>query len=104
MGQKVNPRPNHSLDQVKAEIRVKVLPRSSRDQIMGKEKGAFKIKLTAPPIEGKANKALRELLAKRLGVAKENVEIVSGERSRLKSVRIRGLSLEDVNGRLEGLF
>lgn len=80
----------------KTTIRVKVLPRSSRNQIVGQENGAFKVKLTAPPVEGKANKALSDLLTKRLGLPKGSVEIVSGERSRLKSVRIHGLSIEDV--------
>jgi uncharacterized protein (TIGR00251 family) len=80
----------------KTNIRVKVLPRSSKNQIVGQENGTFKAKLTAPPVEGKANKALSDLLTKRLGLPKGNVEIVSGKRSRLKSVRIKGLSIEEV--------
>ncbi len=80
----------------KTTIRVKVLPRSSKNQIVGQEKGTFRVKLTAPPVEGKANKALSDLLARRLGLPKGNVEIVSGKRSRLKSVRIQGLSIEDI--------
>jgi uncharacterized protein (TIGR00251 family) len=81
----------------KTVIKVKVLPRSSANQIVGREKGIFRVKLTAPPVDGKANKALRDLLAKRLGVAKGNVEIISGERSKIKSVRIHGLSLGETN-------
>lgn len=84
----------------KTNIRVKVLPRSSKNQIVGQENGTFKVKLTAPPVEGKANKALIDLLTKRLGLPKENAEIVSGKRSRLKSVRIKGLSIEDVKNLL----
>jgi uncharacterized protein (TIGR00251 family) len=84
------------MEDSKTHIRVTVLPRSSRNQIAGQENGAFKVKLTAPPVEGKANKALTDLLAKRLGLPKGNVEIVSGKRSRLKSVRIKGLSIEEV--------
>lgn len=82
-------------------IQVRVLPRSSRNEVIGGENGVIKVKLAAPPVDGKANKALKEFLAKRLGVSRKNVEIISGERSRLKSIRIHGLSREDVRGRLE---
>jgi uncharacterized protein (TIGR00251 family) len=81
---------------VQTRIRVKVLPRSSRNQVIGKEGDVFKVKLTSPPVEGKANKALIELLAKRLRIAKGRIEIISGKSSRLKTVRISGLSLEDI--------
>jgi uncharacterized protein (TIGR00251 family) len=84
----------------KTNIRVKVLPRSSRNQIIGQENGTLKVKLTAPPVEGKANKALSDLLAKKLGLEKGDVEIVSGKRSRLKTVRIKGLSIEEVKNLL----
>ncbi|UCF82827.1 MAG: YggU family protein [Desulfobacteraceae bacterium] len=85
----------------KTIIQVKVVPRSSRNMIISEEKGVFKIKLTAPPVEGKANTALKQLLSKRLGVPKGNVEIISGERSRVKSIRIHGLSFKDVSNLLE---
>ena len=78
-------------------IQVKVLPRASRNKFVCTENGIFKVKLTAPPVEGKANAALRQLLSKRLGVPKANIEIISGERARVKSVRIYGMSDEDVN-------
>lgn len=80
----------------KTTIDVKVLPRSSKDEIVGKKDGAYKIKLTAPAIEGKANKALLKLLAKKLGLPKKEVGIISGERSRMKSIRINRLTLEQV--------
>ena len=86
----------------KTIIQVKVVPRSSSNIIISEEKGVFKIKLTAPPVEGKANTALKQLLSKRLGVPKGNVEIISGQRSRVKSVRIHGLSVKDVNRLLQG--
>ena len=82
-------------------IQVKVVPRSSSNIIISEEKGVFKIKLTAPPVEGKANTALKQLLSKRLGLPKGNVEIISGERSRAKSVRIHGLTLEEVDALLQ---
>ena len=85
----------------KTIIQVKVVPRSSSNIIISEEEGVFKIKLTAPPVEGKANTALKQLLSKRLGVPKGNVEIISGQRSRVKAVRIHGLSCKDVTKLLE---
>ncbi len=82
-------------------INVKVIPRSSRDQIVCLEEGMIKVKLTAPPVEGRANKALKELLANRLGLPIRDIEIISGERSRQKSLLIRGLSPQDVEALLK---
>ena len=89
--------------EVQTEIKVMVLPRSSRTQIIGIEDDTYKVKLTAPPVEGKANKALIELLARRLGIGKGRVDIVSGSRSRLKTVRIYGLSSEEVTSFMRDL-
>ena len=86
---------------LQTHIRVKVLPKSSRNKIIGREGNLFKVKLTSAPVEGKANKSLIELLAKRLGIAKKRIEIISGKSSRLKTVRIYGLSLEDVSSLLQ---
>ncbi len=84
-----------------ALIKVRVLPRSSKDQIVSKECGIYKIKIMAPPIEGKGNKALQSLLAKKLGVAKNRIEVVAGKKSKTKMIRIQGMSLEDAIRRLE---
>ncbi|HBF42146.1 MAG TPA: YggU family protein [Desulfobacteraceae bacterium] len=81
----------------KTVIEVKVLPRSSKNQIVSGEGNYFRIKLTAPPVEGKANKALVGFIAKKLGVSKGNIEIVSGKHSKTKFLRIEGCSREDVN-------
>ena len=80
----------------KTAIDVKVLPRSSKDEIVEKRDGVYRIKLSAPAIEGKANKALLKLLAKKLNVPKGEIEIISGKRSRMKSIRINHLALEQV--------
>ena len=69
-------------------IRVKVLPRSSRTELVGKTDGVYRIKLTAPPVDGKANKALVTFLAKKTGLPKGKIQIVSGEHSRSKTIRI----------------
>jgi uncharacterized protein (TIGR00251 family) len=73
---------------------VRVMPRASRDAIEGEHNGALKVRLTAPPVDGRANDALRRLLAERLCVAVSAVRIVAGEKSRTKRVAIAGLTRE----------
>ena len=79
-----------------ATISVKIQPRASKNEIIRREDGGLKIRLTAPPVDGAANEALVKFLAHKLGVAKSCVEIVSGQTSRDKIIRIDGLSSEDV--------
>jgi uncharacterized protein len=79
---------------------VRLQPGAGRDEIVGERGGRLLVRVSAPPVEGRANDALRRLLAKRLGVAAGRVEIVRGERSRDKAVRIRGLSAVDARARL----
>ncbi|HVB85918.1 MAG TPA: DUF167 domain-containing protein [Candidatus Dormibacteraeota bacterium] len=75
---------------------VRAAPRASRDAIEGEHAGALKVRLTAPPIDGRANEALRRLLAERLKVSISAVRILSGEKSRNKRVQILGVSREQV--------
>ena len=75
---------------------VRVVPRSSRNQIVGVEGGALKIKLTAPPVEGAANTALIEFVAEWLGVRRSAVSIISGDKARNKIVRVNGVTREQV--------
>jgi hypothetical protein len=77
---------------VETVIKVKVLPRSSRTEIAGRENGVYRVKLTDPPVEGRANKALIALLAEKLGVPKRSIEITGGKTSRTKTVRVHGVS------------
>jgi len=71
------------------ELRVKVIPKSSKTELAGYlPDGTWKVKIAAVPEKGKANRALCEFLAERLGVAKSRVRIVAGETSQLKRVRI----------------
>lgn len=66
------------------------MPRSSRDEVAGEmANGAIKVKLTAPPVEGRANEALARLLAGHFGVAKSKIRIVSGKTSKNKVVEIK---------------
>ena len=71
---------------------VRLQPRASRDEIVGEYQGALKIRLTAPPVDDRANAALRKLLASRLKVPLSAVRIASGSRSRTKRVEIRGVT------------
>jgi uncharacterized protein (TIGR00251 family) len=75
---------------------VRVAPRASRDRVLGVHEGALKVALTAAPVDGAANEALRKLLAKALGVPKSDVEIVRGARARNKVLRVQGVSARDV--------
>jgi hypothetical protein len=77
-------------------IKVKVIPRSSRTDILGKENDIYRMKLSDPPVEGRANKAVIELLAEKLGVPRRDIEIVSGKTGRLKTIRIRGLTAAEI--------
>jgi len=86
-----------SSQHIETDIKIKLLPRSSKNQIIGKEGDTFKVKVTSPPVDGKANRALIELLAKRLGLPKSGIKIISGKRSKLKTVRIYGLSLKEID-------
>lgn len=79
-----------------ADIRIKLIPRSSRNEILGLEGGCLKIKVTSPPVEGLANKALIALLAEKLGVSKGRIEITAGRTARMKTVRIQGLTEADI--------
>ena len=71
---------------------VRVTPRASRDAIEGEYQGALKVRLTAPPVEDKANDALRRFLAARLNVPVSAVRIVGGEKSRNKRIAIAGVT------------
>ncbi|MBI5345222.1 MAG: YggU family protein [Deltaproteobacteria bacterium] len=75
-------------------IRVRVQPRASRNEICGVHGGSLKVKLTAPPVEGEANKALIEFLSKFLKIKKSSLSIASGKTSREKMVRAEGVTLE----------
>jgi len=71
---------------------VRVQPRASREEIAGEWQDALKIRLTAPPVDERANEALRRLLAVRLKVPLSAVKITAGWRSRTKRVEVRGVT------------
>ena len=82
-------------------LRVRVQPRAARAAIMGWRQDVLAVRVTAPPVEGAANAALRALLAEALAVAPSRVHVVRGERGRDKLVRILGLTMREALARLD---
>ncbi len=76
-------------------LKIKVEPRSSRSEVVGHYGDALKVKLTSPPVEGKANRELIEVLAREFGIPKKDVEIISGQASKNKTVRLIGVKRID---------
>lgn len=79
-----------------ARLKAKVVPGSSRDEIVGWLGDALKIKVTAPPEKGKANEAVIEILADRLGVGTDDIKVVSGHSSPSKVVAVSGVDDEAI--------
>ena len=79
-----------------ARLKVKVVPGSSRDQIVGWLGDALKIKVTAPPEKGRANEAVMEVLAERLGLPTDAISVVSGHSSASKVIGINGMDSETI--------
>lgn len=73
-----------------------VQPRASRAKIGPRHDGRIKVAVTSPPVDGEANAAVIELLAKALAVPKRAVTVVAGETSRRKTVRVEGVTAEQV--------
>ena len=72
-------------------LNIRVVPRASKTEVQGMLGNALKIRLQAPPVDGKANVALVKFLADTLGIARSNITLLSGETSRVKRVLIRSL-------------
>ena len=81
-------------------LELKTIPNAPRDEIAGWLGDALKVKVHAPALEGRANDALLEFLAKRLAVHHRAVTLVRGDKSRHKVIRIDGLTLAEVKARL----
>ena len=81
-------------------LSVKVQPRASKNEIVGRLGDELKIKVTAPPVDAAANDALEQLLAQRLGCPRGAVKIVRGHTSRHKTLRIHGMPAEEIARRL----
>jgi uncharacterized protein (TIGR00251 family) len=83
---------------VRFEVRAK--PRAKSSRVAGERDGALVVQLAAPPVDGAANAELVETLARVLGVAKRDVDLVRGETGRTKLVEVRGLTPRQVEERL----
>lgn len=75
---------------------VRVIPRASKTEIVGEYDGAVKVRLSSPPVDGAANEELIKLFAKRLKVARSDVEILSGQTSKTKQIRINGVTAAEL--------
>jgi len=82
-------------------IKVKIVPGSSKNKIIGIYNDSLKITITAPPVEGKANKKCIAYLAKYFNVAKSKIEIISGQTSKNKFIKIYDISQKEFLGKLE---
>jgi uncharacterized protein (TIGR00251 family) len=82
-------------------FKVTVQPRASRNEIVGLQGDALKVRLTAPPVEGAANRLCVEFLAKCLRVRKSDVEIIQGKRSRAKKVLVRSAGRDSAKSLLK---
>lgn len=75
-----------------ATLSVRIQPNASKNEVVGIIDEVLKIKINAPPVDGKANKECIKFLAKALNVSKSHVSIIAGEKARAKVVRIMGIS------------
>jgi hypothetical protein len=81
-------------------LKVQVQTRASRDEVVGPHGDALKIRITAAPVAGAANKHLLKFLAKRFKIPQSQLSLKSGATSRAKSIAIEGISAEEVRQRL----
>lgn len=73
---------------------VRVVPRASKSEIAGELDGALKVRIASPPVDGAANAELVKLLSKSFGVSKSEIEILSGQASKTKQIKIGNLTAE----------
>ena len=83
-------------------LKVQVQPRASRDEVVGPHGDALKIRITAAPVAGAANKHLLKFLAKRLKIPQSQLSLKSGATSKTKSISIQGISGAEVRERFQG--
>jgi hypothetical protein len=81
-------------------LQLHVTPRGSKNEVTGWRGDVLCVKITAPPVEGAANQAVVKFAADLLGIRKSQVELVSGEKSREKTLKITGLTVEEARARI----
>ena len=80
-----------------ARIKVRLQARARKDELIGVRDGVLLARVSAPPVEGRANRALRRLIARQVGVSPSMVTIVTGERARDKLIRVDGVDPSALN-------
>lgn len=83
-----------------AQIKVRVQARAKRDEIVGERGDVLVVRISAPPVDGRANRALCRLIARRAGVAPSKVTIVRGEHARDKLIRVDGVDAQALRAAL----
>jgi len=83
-------------------FKVRVQPGASKNKIVGVQGDALKIKINAPAVKGKANRALIDFLAEKLAVKKSQIEIISGHTSRIKKIKVLGEGVK-IKEKIQGL-
>lgn len=81
-------------DTAAAKVSIRVTPRSSRSEVVRFQDGVLALRVQAPPVEGEANKAVRQLLADSFGLRLRDVTISHGDKSRSKTAQLSGLTQE----------
>ncbi|MEE9247308.1 MAG: DUF167 domain-containing protein [Dehalococcoidia bacterium] len=81
-------------------LKIRLIPRASKNEVVGFSQEILRVRVSAPPIEGRANRDLAKLLSRALGVSTRDIQIVKGQRSRNKLVRVQGLTREGALHRL----
>ncbi|MBU4370600.1 MAG: YggU family protein [Proteobacteria bacterium] len=84
-------------------FRIRVVPRALRREPVGIRDDALKLRITAPPVEGKANRECVRMLAELLGVKRTQVAIISGHASRTKTVAVEGVKAKEIAARIAAL-
>jgi uncharacterized protein (TIGR00251 family) len=88
------------MQDVSARVRLRVAPGAARDGVVGRHGEGWKVRVAAPPEDGRANDAVRKLLAEALGVPRSAVTIVSGHGTRDKIVELAGLQHAELDRRM----
>ena len=83
-----------------SRLKLRIVPNAKRDEVTGEHGDAVKIKIAAPALDGKANEAVLEFLAEKLGIHRRDITLIAGAKSRDKLVEIAGLDATEARGRL----
>lgn len=85
------------------DLEIAVIPRAARDVVAPFADGVLRVRVTRPPSEGEANRAVLRLVARALGIAPGRLELVAGARARRNRVRVTGLESDELARRLSAL-